>query len=600
MGSTSTAWRAGRMLLALAAAAVAISAAPVAGAAGTASPLRRAPVLTTIFLDGLESGTDCLWSAAVPPEPGSCSDLVQNGCETDTDCGGRTCPGCGFGLACLQDSDCLSGICYLGSCDVAYLLSVTHSGGGAVTSSPAGIDCGATCSALFDAGTEVTLTATPAADAVFLGWSGACTGSGPCTLTIDQAAGVAAHFGHSLEITRIGAGTVTSTPAGIACGATCTGLFEHGTSVTLAARTTNGSGSVFSGWAGDCSTAGPFHDCTVSLTAPLTATANFLALTHNLVFVSSTPFAANLGSAAAYDSQCNSLATAAGINNAAGTDYVAWISSSSSSATSRLSSGRGWILVDGSPFTDQKSSLLASNKVFGVIDLDETGARHSSEMVLTGTDSSGTAAPQTCTDWTSTSTSAALGDTAGGPVAWTRLWTAGCGTPRRIYCFGKSRTAILTPPVASGKMIWISNTPYSAGGPATPDQHCAADQVGALALVARTTAPAANAITPGATYVRVDGLVVGTGAQLIAGGVLPNGLWQHRNGAYLTSTELAAWTGQNGDLNALGTTSSTCGDWTNGGIPLGAFGNAVVKDGRWWNWSPGPCATSRLLICVEP
>jgi hypothetical protein len=149
-------------------------------------------------------------------------------------------------------------------------------------------------------------------------------------------------------------------------------------------------------------------------------------------------------------------------------------------------------------------------------------------------------------------------------------------------------------------MIWISNTPYSVGGPATPDQHCAADQVGALALIARTTAPAANAITPGATYVRVDGLVVATGAQLIAAGVLPNGLWQHRNGAYLTSSELAAWTGQNGDLNALGTTSSTCGDWTNGGIPLGAFGNAVVKDGRWWNWSPGPCATSRLLICVEP
>ena len=38
------------------------------------------------------------------------------------------------------------------------------------------------------------------------------------------------------------------------------------------------------------------------------------------------------------------------------------------------------------------------------------------------------------------------------------------------------------------------------------------------------------------------------------------------------------------------------------GIDLGTTNScaAVVKDGRWWNWSPGPCATSRLLICVEP
>lgn len=577
---------------------------PSAAPAPTPAPALGPPLVTLpagatpLLLDGFELGDDCRWSAAVPPEAGSCSDLAQNGCETDTDCGGRTCPGCGFGLDCLEDSDCQSGICYLGSCDIAYQISVTHSGGGSVTSSPAGIDCGATCAALFDAGTEVTLTATADADALFLGWTGACAGTAPCTLTVDQTAAAVAHFGHSLEVLRVGTGTVTSTPAGITCGATCTGLFEHGTSVTLAARPANGSGAYFSGWAGDC--AGPFRDCTLSVTAPRTATATFPAMTHNLVFVSGATFAANFGSALAYDTQCNLLATAAGINSVAATAYVAWISSSTLSASTRLGTARGWVQVDGSPFTDTKSSLIASNKVFGAIDLDETGARHSSELVTTGTEWTGNAATQTCSDWTTTSGSAALGETAGGPVAWTHLLNGPCSVPRRIYCLGKTLTAALTPPVTPGKKIWISNTAWSPNGATTPNQHCAADQPGAVALVARTTAPAASALTPGATYVRVDGQPVGTGADLIAAGLLPNGLWQHGNGNYLNFTELFAWTGSNGDLTALGTAAGTCNDWTSTASPSGAVGLAVVKDARWWSYTTQSCSASYPLICVEP
>uniref|UniRef100_A0A6J5ZT19 Unannotated protein n=1 Tax=freshwater metagenome TaxID=449393 RepID=A0A6J5ZT19_9ZZZZ len=47
-------------------------------------------------------------------------------------------------------------------------------GSGSVISSPAGIDCGATCSAAFNQGLELTLTATPAAGSTFTGWSFAC------------------------------------------------------------------------------------------------------------------------------------------------------------------------------------------------------------------------------------------------------------------------------------------------------------------------------------------------------------------------------------------------------------------------------------------
>lgn len=67
------------------------------------------------------------------------------------------------------------------------LLSLAKAGTdvGTVTSSPAGIACGATCASLFPPGTQVTLTATPATGATFTGWSGGgCTGTAPCTLTL--------------------------------------------------------------------------------------------------------------------------------------------------------------------------------------------------------------------------------------------------------------------------------------------------------------------------------------------------------------------------------------------------------------------------------
>jgi hypothetical protein len=64
-------------------------------------------------------------------------------------------------------------------------LSVTLSGTGTgtVTSTPAGIDCGSTCDALFDNETLVTLTATPAIGSFFAGWSGDCNTDGEVTMT---------------------------------------------------------------------------------------------------------------------------------------------------------------------------------------------------------------------------------------------------------------------------------------------------------------------------------------------------------------------------------------------------------------------------------
>jgi hypothetical protein len=76
----------------------------------------------------------------------------------------------------------------------SFTLTVSKSGNGAVTSAPAGIDCGSDCSEAFAGGTVVTLTATPSRNFAFTGWSGACSGAGPCTVTMDAAKSVRATF----------------------------------------------------------------------------------------------------------------------------------------------------------------------------------------------------------------------------------------------------------------------------------------------------------------------------------------------------------------------------------------------------------------------
>jgi hypothetical protein len=66
-------------------------------------------------------------------------------------------------------------------------------GAGTVTSSPAGVNCASFCTDTFVAGLPVELIATPTLGS-FTGWSGACSGTGPCTVTMDAAKSVTATF----------------------------------------------------------------------------------------------------------------------------------------------------------------------------------------------------------------------------------------------------------------------------------------------------------------------------------------------------------------------------------------------------------------------
>ena len=144
-----------------------------------------------------------------------------------------------------------------------FLLTLATVGSGTIAAQPA------SATGKYDAGTVVTLTATPDAGFQFTSWSGACSGSGACSVTMDAAKSVTATFSaqYTLFLTTIGTGTIAPQPAPVA------GKYAAGTVVTLTA--TPDPGFLFTSWSGACS--GSNATCSVTMDAAKSVTATFTA-----------------------------------------------------------------------------------------------------------------------------------------------------------------------------------------------------------------------------------------------------------------------------------------------------------------------------------
>jgi hypothetical protein len=154
------------------------------------------------------------------------------------------------------------------------VLHITTSGDGTVRG--AGPDCRGSCNFTPAAGTQARLEAVADPGATFAGWSGACSGTGACQVTVNGDMSVTATFTRPAGTSRLtvvveGQGRVVSSPAGIDCTATtCSALFADGTTVSLAA--TSAPGAKFAGWGVGCSGPGA---CSLTLRGDVQVFAHF-------------------------------------------------------------------------------------------------------------------------------------------------------------------------------------------------------------------------------------------------------------------------------------------------------------------------------------
>jgi hypothetical protein len=135
---------------------------------------------------GAISGTKLLtetagsWASGAEPslpanaKPGSGISLSSPDCASAADCSAVG--------SYLDSSGHPAGLLVGGSpASVTLHISKNGTGSGTVSSRPTGIHCGSSCSASFDAGTSLTLTATPSPRSRFSGWSGGgCSGTRSC------------------------------------------------------------------------------------------------------------------------------------------------------------------------------------------------------------------------------------------------------------------------------------------------------------------------------------------------------------------------------------------------------------------------------------
>jgi hypothetical protein len=83
-----------------------------AGGMGTASSTSSSGTTTTTQAT-TSSSTGTSIASSSGGYPPSCMDHIQDGSETDVDCGGKVCSSCADGMRCLVNADCQSGYCGL-------------------------------------------------------------------------------------------------------------------------------------------------------------------------------------------------------------------------------------------------------------------------------------------------------------------------------------------------------------------------------------------------------------------------------------------------------------------------------------------------------
>lgn len=176
---------------------------------------------------------------------------------------------------------------------------------------------------------------------------------------------------------------------------------------------------------------GTFDDVVISFSSPT-----------KRVFVSSTTSTGNMGGLNGADNICQTRANAAAL----GGTWKAWLSSSTTSAASRLTqSSSPYVLVNGTLVANNWADLT-DGSIVNPINRTEFGNVTANGAVWTHTTTTGaqatTNAGQVCSDWTVSTSGNTLVHCAGSPFQVNGDWTAGysgcaypCNQQWPLFCF---------------------------------------------------------------------------------------------------------------------------------------------------------------------
>lgn len=153
-------------------------------------------------------------------------------------------------------------------------MAVTISGPGSVAADVPGLQCATTCTTTWNTGQHLELAATPGTGAKLVRWQGACSGSGPCAVTVAPGLAVSALFAPAafrLTVSVKGSGTVRSS-GGIQCRPRCSATLPSYRPARLTAVPAKG--WKLRVWGGACK--GPRRSCTVPMIAVTSVRATFV------------------------------------------------------------------------------------------------------------------------------------------------------------------------------------------------------------------------------------------------------------------------------------------------------------------------------------
>jgi hypothetical protein len=501
-------------------------------------------------------------------------------------------------------------------------VTVAGNGAGSV-SAPAGVEgdginCGTGCSEHYYRTTTnpmVTLTASYDSTAVTPTWSAPCAGSTTsCTVTLSAATTVSVTFTKrtftvtitkSAEGSSGATGTVTSTN-GISCGNACSVTVNAGDTVSLTAAP--GSGFYFSTFTGGGCPTGSLTCTTSAISANTTIDAKFTQA--NIIFTTSTTYTVdqfasngNGNPQVGADAFCKARAAASNMPNMAGRTWTSLITlgtvqASSSAGAARLGTKRGWVRPDGKPFGDTPASFFAPGvKVFYPPAISETGSTITDGQSNTGALGDG------CVGWTSTLISdyRAGGVPTAGGGGWDTAYGFPCVYPLHLYCMSIDYTAIVTAPgpsaIGNQRVAFFSDETFTPAGSngmgmAAADALCAQEASSAglagtfKALLATPTASAISRFGNGATWVRPDGVTVGTLAQFSATNslLLTAPIEVSATLRYFGVSSPLPWTGAS-TPSAVGTAATTCtvGSGTPWSAPAGTSGVSGITGRAWFS-----------------